>query len=305
MSVSAPVTAKTRGSLHDGEGVRTVVYLKGCTLRCQWCHNPETFSSCRQLMFSPIKCIGCGRCVQICPENHILHKGKASLISYNCAACGNCAEACPTGALSICGEMQTPQEVFEQILQDQHYFAASGGGITVSGGECLLYPAFTARLLQLCQEAGIGTAIETALHVPWESVEQVVPWVDTVYADCKHPDARAHQHYTGSDNLRIRANLQRLTCVHDKVEVHIPVIPGVNDTEEIMEGFARVLSDMGPGLKGIQLLRYNYLGKAKYTLLGKEYVSFGNEAQSDETMRTLCGALASHLHKEIPVFFRD
>lgn len=304
MSIMAPISAITRGSLHDGKGVRTVVYLKGCNLRCRWCHNPETWQSTPDLLFAPQRCIGCGRCVEICPQQHVVSNGKMHLLREGCTVCGSCAQVCPTGALSPRGEMQDVRSVFEQVKRDTIYYRATGGGVTISGGECLLYPEFMQSLLQLCREADIDTAVETALHVPIQNVMQVAPWTQWIFADLKIADDDRHRLYTGSTNKQILQNLQWLTHNHDRVTVRIPVIPGVNDSEADLTLFAEILSAPGPGLIGVELLPYNVLGEAKYKLMGKMWESFATQSQTPEQMTALCHRLQAKLPPNIPVFCR-
>ena len=178
MPVSAPITNISRGSMHDGPGVRTVVYFKGCGLRCQWCHNPETLSAESQLLYISNKCIHCGKCVECCPEHHKICGNDMLFIRDGCTVCGKCAAVCPSLALSLCGEQKTPQQIFDEIKKDAHYYSSSGGGVTFSGGECLLYPRFVAETAGMCMESGIHTAVESAFFVPWQNVQSVLPHVD-------------------------------------------------------------------------------------------------------------------------------
>ena len=181
MSVTAPVTNISRCSLHDGPGSRTVVYFKGCGLKCQWCHNPETREAKKQILFIPNKCIHCGTCIEVCPEHHMISGDQMEYLREGCIACGRCAEECPSMALSLCGEDKTADQVMAEIRKDQHYYQATGGGVTFSGGECLLYPEFVAELAEKCRAEGIHTAVESAMFVPWENIEQVLPVIDLFF----------------------------------------------------------------------------------------------------------------------------
>ena len=290
--MTAPVTNISKGSLHDGPGVRTVVYLKGCGLSCAWCHNPETIDRKKQLLFVASKCIGCGKCIKICPTHHVVTDGNLVFRREGCEVCGKCAEECPTEALSVCGKDMTAKEVFDEIIKDRHYYEISGGGVTFSGGECLLHSEFTAEVLKKCKQEKIHTAIESALFVRWENIEAVLPFTDLVFADLKLADPEKHKKYTGADNARIVENLLMLSKRFDNVIVRIPVIPGVNDEKDDLEGFARIIAMLGDGVKEIELLKYNNLAGSKYDFVGRRYTEFSKRSQNDDRMRELCGILS-------------
>lgn len=304
MSVSAAVTNISRCSLHDGPGIRTVVYLKGCGLRCQWCHNPETLSARVEILYAPVKCIHCGRCITLCPEHHQIQGNDMVYLRDGCIRCGKCADGCPSGALNLCGEDMTAQQVFAQVVKDQHYYLSSGGGVTLSGGECLLHPDFSAELLRLCRQEGIHTVIETALYVPWDHVEKVLPFIDLIYADLKLADSKKHRAYTGQDNVLILENMDRLSRLSTPMVLRIPLIPGVNDSVSDMADFARVISSLGEAVREVELLRYNNLAESKYQISGRTYHSFGNEPQSFEKMDELKAALQAGLPERICVSYR-
>ena len=296
MSVSALISNISRGSVHDGPGIRTVIYFKGCLLRCAWCHNPETLSFKKEILFHPSKCVHCGACVAACPEHHVNKGTDISFLREGCAACGRCADVCPSLALSVCGEEKTADLLFAEILKDQAYYAVSGGGVTFSGGECLLHPDIVAQTAQRCKEAGISTAAESALFVPWENVQAVLPYIDLFYADLKVFDSEKHRHFTGQSNEHILENLQMLSHTHSNIIVRIPVIPGVNDTWEDFDGFAKILTSLGSGVRQVELLKYNTLGGSKYDALGKQSVPFADTPQSDEQMQELCTRLNHSCH---------
>ncbi len=304
MSVNAMITNISRGSLHDGPGVRSVVYFKGCGLHCQWCHNPETISLSPILLYASMKCIHCGRCAALCAKGHEIVGRDMIYHRENCTVCGKCADACPAGALSLCGKEMSVEDVMKEIRKDCHYYKESGGGVTLSGGECLLQAAFCAELLRQCRKEGIGTAVESALYVPFEHIEAVSPYVDIFFADVKLPDGKRHAEYTGKDNALILENLHRLTRMRNHVILRIPLIPGVNDSIEDMKAFGALIASFGEGISSIELLKYNYLAESKYEIAGMSYHDFGHETQTDSHMKALALALTASLNGRFSVDYR-
>ncbi len=303
MSLTATIINISRGSLHDGPGIRTVIYLKGCGLRCRWCHNPEALSPQPELLYAPVKCIHCGRCISICPEHHLIQDGKMYLRRNGCSSCMRCARSCPSNALSICGETKSTSEIFKEVQKDKHYYASSGGGITLSGGECLLHPDFTAELLHMCKKDDIHTAAETALFVPWENIATTAAYVDLFFCDLKISDPTKHQEYTGQDNHLILENLSRLSNMHSNIIIRIPLIPDVNTSVADLDGFASIINSLGVGIRGVELLRYNHLAASKYDQVGKKYTAFGESAQTDTEMERVSGYLQKKLKGCLPLFY--
>lgn len=301
MSLRAKITNIARTSLHDGPGVRTVVYFKGCNLRCAWCHNPETHALSAEVLYAPTKCICCGRCISLCPEHHSVGADKAVFTRQGCKSCGNCAEACPTGALSLSAKEMTLEEVLSHVKKDLPYYKATGGGITLSGGECLLAPDFCAELLAECKSLGIGTLVESAFCVPRENIERVLPHCDLFYGDLKMADSEKHRAYTGQPNGLILENLSALArSAPKRLTVRTPLIPGVNDSGEDIRLLGRTLLPFAHLLAEVKLLRYNDLAESKYRQLGRKYRDFG-APQSDGELSGLCALLENSLEGKAKV----
>jgi len=263
---------------HDGPGIRTNVFLKFCSLRCKWCSNPESIHPKPELAYNTSKCIGvkeCGLCLKECPESAIFTVDPDLKVRVNwdlCTNCGKCVPACPPQALSLFGHEMTVEEVLDEVEQDSAFYQESGGGITASGGECLLQPDFTAALLAGAHERGINTAIETAGNVPWAFMEKVLPHVDTVLHDHKLTDPARHKKWTGVDNARILANFKKAyeTFPEKTFIARTPLIPGVNDDEEHVRA---VLAFIRPhkNVVDYELLPYFRFGESKYGFLGRVY----------------------------------
>jgi pyruvate formate lyase activating enzyme len=291
-----------RCSVHDGPGVRTVVYFKGCPLSCKWCHNPEGISDSPQLVFYSKRCIGCGRCTSICPCHGIADGGHV-IDRQNCRVCGRCADACPADALHITGREATLDGLMAEIRKDRLYYE-NGGGVTASGGEALLQADFVAALFGLCRAQKIHTAIETALDVQAAEIDKVLGVCDMFIVDCKHPDPEMHRYYTGRTNERIWANTQYVASRHDNVLIRIPLIPGVNDDIELLHAsVSRVLS-LGGSIKGVELLKYNNLAVAKYNGLEKNHIVFADKPQTNDEMTAVCDELNNRIKRANYVFFK-
>lgn len=236
-------------SVHDGPGIRTTVFMKGCPLRCKWCHNPEGLSKSLQLQFFEDKCIGCALC------------GERKHLSD--------AQKCPAGALKVCGREVDENEVIAEVLKDKIFYA-DNGGITFSGGECLLQADFVASVLCKAKALGLHTAIDTCGYVPFEELEKTLAWCDLYLYDIKCFTSKVHKEYTGVDNLLIIDNLKRLGAAQKDIWIRIPVIPGFNNTVEEMSRIAELISSM-PSIKQLTLMPYHTLGASKYKTLGLEY----------------------------------
>ena len=259
-----------RFSIYDGPGIRTNVFFKGCNLRCPWCHNPESQSAKRQLLFYKNKCVGCGKCAEICDKT----------FTADCIACGRCAEVCAHGARRISGDIMSADEIVEVVLSDVEFYKTSGGGVTLSGGEPLLQPEFAAEILKKCRKNGIHTAVETAADVPWKSFEAVLPYLDLVLCDIKAMDEDTHIKCTGTSNKRILENAEKLKKSAVKVVFRTPVVPGYNDCE--VEKIAEFCSPCE-----YELLAYHSTGCGKYDALNMSYTLEDVEPPSRDFMEKL------------------
>jgi pyruvate formate lyase activating enzyme len=263
-----------RYCVHDGPGIRTTVFMKGCSLRCFWCHNPESLSPRPQLIAYPHKCIGCGKCAAVCPNKCFGEAaGPLALNRGSCAACGACAKRCYAGALVMSGKKCNVDEVMKQVLADAVFYKNSGGGMTCSGGEPLAQSDFISALFVAAKENGVHTALDTAGNVDFSAFEKVLPWTDLVLFDFKAADPALHEQGTGSRNERILANLERLAGSGDfriPVWIRIPVIPGFNNTRENMEETAAFLKKL-TWVRRLDLLPYHQLGASKYEGLGMNF----------------------------------
>jgi pyruvate formate lyase activating enzyme len=251
-----------RASYVDGPGIRTTVFFKGCNLRCAWCHNPESQAHAPQMMFYQNKCTGCGKCKEKCPYG-----------LDECRLCGKCTFYCPHDAREICGKEYTLDEVLGEILKDRAFYESSGGGVTFSGGECMLQIDFLEEILKECKENGIHTAVDTAGHVPYERFERIIPYTDLFLYDVKCYDSEKHKEYTGVGNELILENLAKLLRFAKSVWVRIPIISDVNDTEEEISAISRFLKENGKPEK-VELLPYHAMGEHKYGALGKKGIRF-------------------------------
>lgn len=263
------ITDIQRFCMHDGPGIRTTVFFKGCPLHCEWCHNPETQSSKKELLFYRSKCIGCGSCDNCKKEE--------------CCVCGECAKNCPTGAREVVGKEYTVQEVYNQIQKDIAFYSENGG-VTFSGGECMMQINSLTKILKMCKENGIHTAVDTAGFVPFENFEKILPYTDLFLYDIKIFDSVKHKEYTGVDNELIFSNLKSLFEVGARIWIRIPIIPSVNDSVDEMKKIKDFIDTCGVPEK-IDLLPYHPMGESKCQALGKSQRLF--EIPSPEKIKML------------------
>ncbi len=280
-------------SVHDGPGIRTTVFLKGCNLRCFWCHNPETLTPRPELQYFEDRCIACGNCVPVCPESaHSMIDGVHRLDRNRCTNCGACPDVCYPRALTMAGMEKTSSEVVEAVLRDQAYYDSSGGGLTVSGGEPLLQPEFTREILEGCRRAGVHTAVETAAAVPWARLELILPVTQLVMMDIKSLDTATHSRVTGVPNKRILENAERLAASGMPLIIRTPVIPGVNDNEASILAIAEFTARLD-SLLSYELLMFHPMATSKYSSLGLRYEAAELVSPSEETMQRLRLAAAN------------
>ena len=258
-----------RFSLHDGPGIRTTVFLKGCFLRCAWCHNPESQFSLPEVAEFKDRCIGCGQCIEVCPEKAITEK-KWFINRAICTRCGKCAEVCPSRARKIIGKKMTAEDVLREVRKDKLFYKNSGGGITLSGGEPLMQPLFSQKLLRMCKKENIHTAVETCGYANGSGFNKILPFTDLVFYDIKHINPLKHKEFTGKTNELILGNLKKMVEEKADIVIRIPLIPGYNDAKEDITAVAEFLRGL-KYTKRIELLSYHRLGEAKYDRIGREY----------------------------------
>ena len=257
-------------SIHDGPGIRTTVFLKGCPLRCRWCHNPESNTIRPQLSFMPERCIGCGFCFERCPnqahrmlgDTHVLDRDK-------CVACGACTEKCYAEALEMIGREETVEEVLAEVLKDKPFYETSNGGMTVSGGEPLMQVEFTEELLRQAKEAGLHCAVETSGYGAFERIERLLPYVDLWLYDIKSIDEAQHRELTGVSNATILANARSLHDRSAQLLLRFPLVPGYNDSDADLVALAAFAREL-PGTLGVEIMPYHRLGEGKLERLGND-----------------------------------
>jgi len=277
-------------ALHDGPGIRTVVFLKGCPLACQWCHNPESQNPGPELMITVERCTGCGDCLTVCPTGAAVLVDGVPGATDACTACGRCVDVCLAGARTIAGKTMTVAGVMSELVRDRVFFEESGGGVTFSGGEPFMQPAFLRSLLEACQGEGISTAVETCGMTDAGELLSMVDGVDLFLYDVKLMDQARHGKATGVGNETILTNLVALVAAHARVVVRFPVIPGINDDNENVGLVVAIMHRLG--LRDIDLLPYHRIGTDKYRRLGRPYELAELQPPSAEAMENIRRAFA-------------
>ncbi|MEJ2111528.1 MAG: glycyl-radical enzyme activating protein [Acidobacteriota bacterium] len=275
-------------SIHDGPGIRTVVFFKGCPLTCRWCANPECLSTDPQIGFLKTLCTECGTCFDICPEDAIRKENGVHRIDYSrCTACGDCLDKCSYGALVRYGESKTVADVWDAVRRDKLFYDSSGGGVTVSGGEPLLRADFVRDLFALCRKERIDTCIETCGMAGREALIEVIPVTDHFLFDLKHMDPDIHRKYTGQSNAQVLENARYLLESDIDVVFRQPLIPGINDSIENIEATSMFLTSLGRTDIRLELMPYHRMGWSKYGALDMKYPMEETAAAVDEMVESV------------------
>lgn len=269
--LTANITNIQHFNVHDGPGIRTVVFYQGCPMRCKWCQNPETISLSPRPMFNPDLCIDCRACIGACPDGALtIRDGVVRYDPGKCQMCRGCASECYTLARTISSKPMSMEAVYNEVMKDEVVYRKSGGGITISGGEPLLQIDFNIELLKRVKEAGVSTAVETAGNVPREYLDRIAGYVDTFLFDFKLFHNDKHEEWTGVDNTRIKENLNHVCNIHPNVVIRIPLIPTVNDTDEEFTSMMEFVTGL-KRINSVHILPFHHFGANKYSMLGDEY----------------------------------
>jgi pyruvate formate lyase activating enzyme len=288
-------------SIHDGPGIRTAVFFKGCPLRCAWCHNPESQSFQPELILRPSRCIACEACVAACPNEAIevfLHPrplpqgGRGEIVTdrAKCQACGECTQVCYAEGRQLIGQTYSLEQVMAEIEGDRVFYEQSGGGVTFTGGEPMSQRAFLLALLRGCKARGLHTTLDTSGYCTWEALDEVGPFVDLFLYDLKLMDDTRHRQYTAVPNTLILENLRKLSEAGNTIRVRIPIIPGVNDDEENLRASGEFLAGL-PNLQRVDILAYHSSAEAKYQNLGMGYTLPGLKSPTNEHMDEIAAIL--------------
>lgn len=260
-----------RYSIHDGPGIRTAVFFKGCLLACRWCHNPEGVSFNPELIFRPSRCILCDDCLGICPNEAIKRCNDAIHVDRSrCRVSGFCTVSCPAEALEVVGMTLSVDQVLARIEADRTFYEQSHGGVTFTGGEPLAQSRFLQALLVNCQERGLHTVVDTSGYAPWSLIEEILPFVDLFLYDLKLMDNERHREWTGVSNVDILSNLRSLSTVGRDLLVRIPLIPGINDDDGNVQATGEFIASL-PHVPSVEILAYHDMAASKYSALGRQY----------------------------------
>ncbi len=275
-------------AIHDGPGIRTLVFMKGCPLKCLWCSTPQTQNSSPDLLYIEVHCNFCHSCVEACPKEaiKISEEGKIKIDRNLCNTCGECVEICQNEALKIVGDERTVEELYSEIMKDNPFFLRSKGGVTIGGGEPTMQPEFVSALLKKCKITFIHTALETCGYAKWEHLEKILENIDLLHFDIKHMDPLDHKKITGIPNEIILENAKKAAKMKPII-IRIPLISGLNDSEENILNTARFAAGLGENLLRIELLPYHKFGTGTYEQLGREYELKDLESPSEEYMNKL------------------
>lgn len=286
-------------SIHDGPGIRTTVFLKGCPLKCLWCHNPESQDPTPEVFFNPQFCIGCGICKNLCRHN--CHSFSESMHVYdrqNCIRCMSCSNECPSDALKASGKYMTTGEVMYEVMKDMDYYIESGGGLTISGGEPMMQPAFTGQLLHSAKNSGIHTCIETCGFTAFGNFEAVFDYINIFLYDYKETDPILHHKFTGVSNERIIENLTKLDNMNASIILRCPIIPTLNDRDDHFEGIGRMANKL-KNLMHIEIMPFHPYGSSKSVNIGKVYELKHIKAPDAEAVKCWAEKVKSYTDIEV------
>lgn len=283
------IIAVKRFEIHDGDGIRTTLFLKGCPLKCRWCHNPEAISPKPQLAYYAEKCIGCGECVSLCSA-HSFSGGKHIYDRSKCVCCGRCESACLGDAIVFYGREESPEGILPLLLEDRIFYGSSGGGVTLSGGEPLLQAEFCGKLLKLLKAEGIHTAVDTCGFAKRADIDRIIDYTDIFLYDVKFFDEKKHIEYTGCTNQPIIENLEYISAKDKPVEIRMPFVPGVNDDQ--LEPIGRFLSSLKHVVK-VKLLPFHNFSSSKYSALEMENTMSTVGSPDDSQIAEAAGILKS------------
>ena len=277
-----------RFSIHDGPGIRTMVFLKGCPLHCAWCQNPESISRDPEIMLIQNNCIDCGKCIEICPDDAVGNspEGNRTIDRSRCIVCGECLKVCYANTINISGRYLSVSEVLDVVERDRKFYERTGGGVTFSGGEPTTQAAFLMELARQAKASDLHTAIETCGHFRWDALVDVFNYIDLVLYDIKHMDPEKHYRLTGVRNHLILENLGRVASLGVPVRVRLPLIPGLNDSETNIRATAAFAADL-PNLEALDILPYHRLGESKWGELDQKYLLHGVKPHTHEQVSAM------------------
>ena len=275
-------------AIHDGPGIRTLIYMKGCPLECLWCSTPQTQKGAFEIIHIEIHCQKCGRCVESCPVDAITlsEEEGVTIDRKRCTNCRECVEACPNQALEFAGKYMTVEELFKEVDKDSPFYRRSNGGVTVGGGEATMQHEFVAEFLKKCKQRYIHTAIETCGYVKWQHLEKLLEYLDLVHIDIKHMDPLVHKELTGVSNELILENTRKTAALRPTI-IRIPIIPGYNDSLGNISATARFAAELEDNFMRIELLPYHKFGSQTYSRLGRDYELSDVEPPTDDHMNRL------------------
>lgn len=288
-----------RFAVHDGPGTRTTIFFKGCSLKCSWCHNPETIDIKKELSFNDVKCLNCRKCLEKCRYDVFSFADEKNHVNrVLCTFCGECIKSCPGEALKIFGDYYSVDRLYEMIIEDKDFYDISNGGVTLSGGEPLLQSKFAAKLLEKCKTSGIHTAVDTCGNVKFENFLDVIDYTDLFLYDIKHIDSAIHKKYTGSSNKLILENIIKLSNMNKAIEVRMLILPGINTQIEHIKDVGKFLKEIS-SIKSIKLLKYHDYASSKYAAIGKCDTMQNIEKPGNEYMESIRQILCEYGHDVI------